>query len=166
MPGAATDACPESTGQCVGCLASCCARCCGRCISQRCLGMLGHQLGIRQAGTPKWFRSEAAWENGVQAWPRVSGAEPHVMPGAVTEAHLWHCDSAYLSSSCVALLNIIRHTSAIRARAESPGVFCSTACIVLGLYEAAAVAMRVSEGLISCALFLVPMHSTSFTLKL
>ena len=57
--------------------------------------------------------------NGAEAWPCVPGAEPHAMPGAVTEAYPLHCASACLHSSfCVALLNIRWNTSAIRARAQ------------------------------------------------
>ena len=49
---------------------------------------------------------------------------------------------------------------------ELLGASRSTVCIVLGLYEAVAATMRVFEGLISYALFIVLMPSASFTIRL
>ena len=88
------------------------------------------------------------------------------MPSAVTEAYPLHCVSACLRSPSVLPSLILEGTHLqLEPELKSPGASRSTACIVLGLCEAVAVAMRVSEGLISYALFLVPMHSASFTLK-
>ena len=67
--------------------------------------------------------------------------------------------------SGVALLNIRGTHLQLEPEFKSPGASCSTVCIVLGLYEAVAAAMRAFEGLISYALFIVLMPSASFTMK-
>ena len=68
--------------------------------------------------------------------------------------------------SGVALLNIRGIHLQLEPELKLPGASRSTVCIVLGLYEAVAAAMRAFEGLISYALFIVLMPSASFTMKL
>ena len=67
--------------------------------------------------------------------------------------------------SCVALLNIKGTHLQLEPELKSPGASRSTVCIVLGLCEAVAAAMRAFEGLILYALFIVLMPSASFTMK-
>ena len=67
--------------------------------------------------------------------------------------------------SCVALLNIRGTHLQLEPELKSPGASRSTVCIVLGLYEAVAAAMRAFEGLISYAPFIVLMPWASFTMK-
>ena len=165
MPCAATDVCPKSTGRCVGCRASCYARCSCRCISERCSGMLGHQSGIRQSGAPKWYRSEAPWGKWCRGMALCAGCRASC--NARCCEHIRCTVLVHVCAVLFVLPCLILDGTHLQSEPElkSPGASRSTACIVLGLYEAYAVATRVSEGLISYALFLVPMYSASFTLK-
>ena len=67
--------------------------------------------------------------------------------------------------SCVALPNIRGTHLQLEPELKLPGASRSPVCIVLGLYEAVAAAMRAFEGLMSYALFIVLMPSASFTMK-
>ena len=66
----------------------------------------------------------------------------------------------------VALLDIRGTHLQLEPELRSPGASRSTVCVVLGLYEAVAAAMRAFEGLISYALFIDLMSSASFTIRL